>query len=365
MYYFTVPMPVEKEHFDKLLSINSQIEKSKITGVYFALPINCADATGFEQLRAGYRIPTKFDYWREYIEYSLEKGFDFVYLLNSPKGFMAESMILDKQLERLHKLLENLRKSGCNKVRVSNAQLLAYILKNYPDFKIYTSTSFEHTQMKQYDTFLQMFPEISGMVPSYAVNKNFTLLKNLKQLYKGIEIELMVNEGCLPGCPIRTLHNITQPYILTDVYKNRSVDLRGEFYLSKCGAHFEKHLLEEVCRSNLIYPWEIEEYSKIGINNFKLVGRNSSAFLKGNYFDRYLMYLKGVDDYKNIENEEYKILNHYVSCSDLLNVKIKDIRPYLPNIKHFIKKGHLCSSVCGFQCRYCFKCAEKIAKNLH
>lgn len=364
MYHFTVPMPVEKEHFEKLLSINSQVEKSKITGVYFSLPINCSDATGFEQLRTGYRIPTKFDYWREYIEYSIEKGFDFVYLLNSPKGFMSESLILDKQLERLHKLLENLRKTGCNKVRVSNAQLLSYILKNYPDFKIYTSTSFEHTQMKQYDTFLRMFPEISGMVPSYVVNRNFTLLKNLKQLYKGIEIELMVNEGCLPGCPIRVQHNLTIPFALTNVLKSRSSNLSVSFFSSKCQLYSSKHLLEEVCRSNLIYPWEIEEYSKIGINNFKLVGRNSYEFYVGSYLDIYLMYLKGVDDYKNIENEEYKILNHYVSCSDLLNVKIKDIKPYLPNIKHFINQGHLCSSVCGFQCRYCYECAEKIEKIL-
>ena len=365
MYYFSVPMPFEKEHFDKLLSINPQIEKSQISSLYFSLPLNCPDASGFEQLRTIYRIPAKFDYWREYIEYSLEKGFDFIYLLNSPKGFFAESKILDKQLERLHKLLENLRKAGCNKVRVSNAQLLNYIMKNFPDFKIYTSTSFEHTQIKQYDTFLKMFPNISGIVPSYIINRNFTLLKNLRQLYKGIEIELMVNEGCLSGCPLRAQHNITQPYVMTEILRNRSIDLTGTFFFSKCNAYGEKYLLEEICKSNLIYPWEIEEYSKIGINNFKLVGRNSSTFINGSYFDKYLMYLKGIDDYKNIENEEYQILNHYILGADMLNIKIKDIKPYLPDIKHFIKQGHLCSSICGFQCRYCYECAEKIAENLN
>ena len=367
MYHFTVPMPFEKEHTDKLLLINEQIEKSKISGVYFSLPANCIDSSGFEQLRTFYSIPTDFNYWRKHIEYSLEKGFDFVYLLNSPKGFFSESKILDKQFERLHKLLENLRKAGCNKVRVSNVQLLNYIAKNYPDFKIYTSTSFEYTQIKQYDTFLKMFSQIAGMVPSYIVNRNFTLLKNLKQLYNGIEIELMVNEGCLSGCPLRYQHNISLPYLHTEVYKERNSDLTAEFFHLKCKDYNLKYFIEEICKSNLIYPWEIEEYSKIGINNFKLVGRNCPEFSNGNYLNNYLIYLKGVDDYKNIENEDYKVLNHYIVATTKLNVKIKDIKSYLPDIKHFINQGHLCSSVCGFQCRYCYECAEKIAEkfNLH
>ena len=47
------------------------------------------------------------------------------------------------------------------------------------------------------------------------------------------------------------------------------------------------------------------------------------------------------------------------------NYKVKDIRPYLPEIKHFIKNGHLCSSICATECFYCYKCAQKIKKHLN
>ena len=30
--------------------------------------------------------------------------------------------------------------------------------------------------------------------------------------------------------------------------------------------------------------------------------------------------------------------------------------------EHFKKYGHLCASRCGVECRYCYKCAEKIQK---
>ena len=85
MYIFSAPMPFEKEHIDKLVDINNEISKSKITSLYFALPSNCTDTTGFEQLRTMYKIKTDFNYWEKLITYSLEKDFDFVYLLNSPK----------------------------------------------------------------------------------------------------------------------------------------------------------------------------------------------------------------------------------------------------------------------------------------
>ena len=39
MNEISVPMPFEERFIDELVSINNQIEKSKITNVYFALPL--------------------------------------------------------------------------------------------------------------------------------------------------------------------------------------------------------------------------------------------------------------------------------------------------------------------------------------
>ena len=214
MYIFSAPMPFEKEHIDKLVDINNEISKSKITSLYFALPSNCTDTTGFEQLRTMYKIKTDFNYWEKLITYSLEKDFDFVYLLNSPKEITDIEKILEVQLIKLDSLICKLKKLGCNKVRVSNTQLMNYLIINYPELEIYTSTSFEHTKLRQYKLFLEMFPQVKEVVPSFEVNKNFVLLKNLKEQFPNVNVELMVNEGCLSGCPIRTHHNLSLPILL-------------------------------------------------------------------------------------------------------------------------------------------------------
>ena len=72
MYEFSLPMPFFKEHIDKLISINKEIEKSKITSLYFSLPNNSIDHTGFEQGRFNWDVETDFDYWKPLIEYSLK-----------------------------------------------------------------------------------------------------------------------------------------------------------------------------------------------------------------------------------------------------------------------------------------------------
>ena len=116
--------------------------------------------------------------------------------------------------------------------------------------------------------------------------------------------------------------------------------------------------------SNIIYPWEINEYSKIGINNFKLVGRNMPEFRTGKYIDYYEKYLNGVDNIKNIENLPIRYFNNYIYNNQNIIYTVKEIKPYLPNIEHFKKYGHLCASQCGSECNYCKKCADKMQNAL-
>ncbi len=359
MFEFSVPMPYTKELIDEIETINHVVEKSKITSMYFALHANSPDNPGFGQSRTSHPI-TDTGYWMDLIKYTFEKGLNFVYLLNSPKSFLSESKLLDVQLEKLDKLLKNLKDAGCNKLRVSNTQLMGYLIKNYPEFKLYASTSFEYCQLKQYIIFLEMFPEVVEIVPAFDCNKNFELLKNLKKINPNLEIELMVNEGCIRSCPLRMHHNFSIPMIFTQAYYCRDEICNPTFFLSVCNK-YSNDCYRSICNPNLIYPWEIEKYSELGFNKFKLVGRNNDIFTKTGNKKAYEIYLKGVDDYKQIENEEYGNLNYY---KNKVTTKIKDIRPYLTDINYFIKNGHLCSSICGVECNYCDKCADELKKHV-
>ena len=141
MYFFSAPMPYTKEDIQKLLDINSQVEKSKITSLYMCLPYTCNLFTGFEQARNDAAEYSDWEYWQKLIEYTLSKNCDFIYLLNSPNPF---NMGNEEKLNKLDKLLIELNKLGIKKLRIASPQLITYVSKYYKNFTIYASTSLEY-----------------------------------------------------------------------------------------------------------------------------------------------------------------------------------------------------------------------------
>ena len=360
MYKFSAPMGYTKEQIDKLLDINNQAQKSKITSLYACVPRGCEVFTGFEQSRNFSFDNVSWDYWKDLIEYTLAKGCDFVYLLNSPRPLDLENPDFPKQLEKLELLLTELKKIGVNKLRVAAGQLMSYIGKHYSDFEILASTSMEYKTICEYQNFIAFHSEVKQIVPSHDVNKNFKLLKHLRTRYPDMELELMVNEGCLQGCPNRMFHESAS----IDKHKmiNNDVCLSGGYATSYCNLIVQRYPIQSMVMGNLIFPWEIEEYSKIGINNFKLVGRDGYEHFHS-YINGFTMYLKGIDNIKDIENYSLTAFTHHLQKNFVLQqLTVKDYIKYLPKIEHFKKYGHLCASRCAIECDYWYRCAEKIQK---
>lgn len=356
-YQFSVPMPDKIEQIKQIKEINDKVEKSVISNLYFALPISCPDNTGFEQLRTNNKTITTIDDYIPIIEETKQKGFEFTYLLNSPKPLLYESRFLEQQFEKLDILIQKLQKLECRKFRVGNIHLIDYLTKNYPQLEIFTSTSFEYQTIKQYINLLSFYPNIKEIVPAVDLNKNFKLLKNIKKEFPNLRIELMVNEGCIYSCPFRYQHFTSLPYRTENkAYNNK---LKSDYFVQKCNDFSKQNALIHLCNHNIIYPWEIEEYGKIGIYNFKIAGRDLNEVSRTKHIEYYLSYLLGIDNLKNIENEPIRIFNHYIVTTKI-NYKVKEIKDYLPNIEYFKAHGHLCSSECGVECNYCCECATKI-----
>ena len=360
MYQFSAPMPYTKDDIQKLLDINNQVEKSRITSLYACVPRGCEVFTGFEQSRNFAFDNLSWDYWKRLINQTFDCNCEFIYLLNSPRPLEIENPYFSGSLETLELLLTELKKIGVKKLRVASAQLMSYIAKHHNDFDILASTSLEYKTIWEYQNFIHFHPEVKQIVPSHDVNKNFLLLKNLRKKYPKTEIELMVNEGCLGGCPNRMLHEYAN--IDKQITVNNDIYLSERYSLCFCRPVTYKFPYHSLLIGNIIFPWDIKEYSKIGINNFKLVGRDGY-----NNFEYYLngfkVYLKGIDDIKSVENCNFAEFIHHLNDNSILKqLKIKDYKKYLPDINYFKKFGHFCNSICSVQCRYCYKCAEKMKK---
>ncbi len=360
MYQFSVPMPFDQNLINELLDINNQVQKSRITSFYFSLPSTCELFTIFEQYRNDFTEHSDFGYWKDLMKYSVDKGIDFIYNLNNPKNLPIETDYFDKELDKLDILLNELKSIGVNKLRISNHKLLSYLARRYKYFTLYASTSFEYKLIKEYQHFIQIHPEVKEIVPSHDVNKNFKLLANLRKTNPYVDIEIMVNEGCIGGCAMRYDHSCE---IMGKPIEARHERLSNGFYSHNCGKTIQKDPLLYLCKSQIVYPWEIEEYGKIGITKFKLAGREDFKRDMSKSVNSYLLYLKGVDNPRDIENESINSIIHHIGGDKFFDrFKIKDIKPLLPNIKHYVKSGHLCTSNCGVDCTYCNKCAERISK---
>ena len=361
IYQFSAPMPYTVEDIDKLLDINNQVEKSAITSLYGCLPSNCELFTGFEQSRNYMFKYKKWDYWKKLIEYVLYKNCDFIYLLNSPRPLDINNHDFLNNIEKLEILLCELQKIGIKKLRICSAQLQTYISKYYKNFEILASTATEYKTIAEYQNFIAFHPEVKQIVPSHDVNKNFKLLSTLRKKYTDVDLEIIVNEGCLQGCPNRMLHesiNIEK----RKVFKN-DLCLSNGYATFFCKQVTAKYPIPSLIFGTHIFPWELKEYSKIGINKFKLVGRDTYQLSSRKQIIKFGTYLKGVDNINNIENcTPSDLTHHFDKITILRQLKIKDYKKYFPDINYFKKYGHLCASRCGVECRYCYKCAEKIEK---
>ena len=127
------------------------------------------------------------------------------------------------------------------------------------------------------------------MTVDTSINKNLKLLQHITDRL-GVEIKLMVNEGCLDKCPFRSFH---MNYIS---HKSRETASEGTAFSFACG-DITKNDPGQIFKSNWVRPEDLHRYEKV-TGFFKIVGRDmlpskvlrcTQAYLEesydGNLFD--------------------------------------------------------------------------------
>ena len=348
---FSVPMPFSFGHISRIAQINEEVTRSRIQYMYNTLTRNAIDTCGFEQTRVVDARINCIEDMLPFIEHVHKLGMDFIFLLNSPRVMAEEEFLVNEK--KLRRILETLMREGVYDIRVCSPLLIDFIAHEYPQISIRCSTSQEYFSIKQYRSLTFLYPQIVEVVPSWEQNRNFRFLSSLCQ-NENFTIELMVNEGCLSGCPFRIYHSMFEPGQMNCHYSRFT-----SFFKSGCEKNFYHDMWKSICMSNIIYPWQITAYNEIGIHNFKLVGRNTSAFRNGKYINIYHAYLLGVEDIHFIEDAPISIFSNYLMNHPLLEgITVSDVRYMLPDIEFFRKGEIVCTSDCGATCHYCETLAE-------
>lgn len=221
------------------------------------------------------------------------------------------------------------------------------IIDNQTNFKFnfHVSTSCEYHNICQYTNLINSYPNIKSINISIDDNRNFELLQNLRKKYPNIDLEIILNESCVYGCPSRISHPSTF------------------FKYFDCISYCDKiGKIDYFFKSNMIYPWQVEYFSAIGINNFKFVffDRGSNSYSQS--IKPYLMCVENGTDELFAKDFFYSVMSMRGDEKLKENVKLSDIKPYFPEMKYFVKNGNMCSSICGIECNYCNECAKKVKK---
>lgn len=183
-------------------------------------------------------------------------------------SLLEEKHVTDTYCNLIMKMADN----GMNQVLVNREVLEEYIRREYPDFKLISSTT---KRMLDLETLQEEIKKDYFLVVlDYDLNHNEEVLSALQP--HADKIEILVNEICYPGCTMRQEH-----------YRNQSeAQLAYDPNLPfKCPNNSTPRAFSE-CKKRpaFLSNEEIENYIERGYVNFKIVGRGLPIeFVKDSY----------------------------------------------------------------------------------
>jgi collagenase-like PrtC family protease len=221
-------------------------------------------AGGDVGLRAGHWLPQpRQDEVSSYVAKAREKGLAFYYCLNvaclGNREFSAQGQ------RWLVEHLGALADAGVRGVVLSNPYLIAFVRRRFPGFSVAVSTAAAIDSIDK-----ALFYEQQGADVLYLpefVNRDFTLLRKIRGRVRA-KLVLLANVGCLLHCPIRQYHiNLVS-------HSNESMELGTyvDYPLMWCSREKARDA-GQMLKAPWIRPEDLAYYESLGIDEFKLAGR--------------------------------------------------------------------------------------------
>lgn len=265
------------------------------------------------------------------------QGWDANLLVNSTCGGLG--WYRKEQFSRTLRYIKSLHeKHGLDSVTVANPIYLQKIKEEIPKIKTVASVlcCIDTVQKASfYDNF-----GVDVIIPDRDINRDLEKLKLIREAVDA-EIRLMVNEGCLYGCPYRQFHfNLIS-------HNSKEDENQRDCFFSDC-QHIARKDPSQILKSCWIRPEDLRKYRKI-TNHFKVTGRTRSTEWILNTTHAYFC-----------ENYGGNLLELMDSSLDAFR---QTYHAYLDNksLDGFFEKVAYCKKNCG-KCRYCDGAARSIVK---
>ena len=210
-----------------------------------------------------------------------------------PLRFTFTNPALEKKHlgDKMCNMVMALANNGLNEVIVNSPLLEDYIRKNYPKYKLTSSTC------KRLDDGERLAAELEKdyhiVVVDYDLNNRFDILEKLPNKEK---CEFLVNSNCRPKCPDRAQHyyNVGLQQIGYSNHVRKYPDQPYDLIVFGDGKNqncpfFTRDIFDIRTLSTNIRPDDIwEKYLPMGFDQFKIEGRTAGLF---NLIETYIYYM--------------------------------------------------------------------------
>lgn len=203
------------------------------------------------------------------VRYVKENGFKFNYLINSS---VFPEINSDEDLDKAIEYLNWIKRLGPDIVTVGNEEVLDFVMKYFPEFKINLSIVLAIKSLERAEVFYKKYSNVERVTFHQTINRDVVMLKKHIKLAHSydIEVELLVNEICLHDCPRMKDH---YDYLGKISQSDNSSNLK--FFGFCCGVRRKNPL--EFLNACWIRPEDVQVYEDMGVDILKIAGRGESV----------------------------------------------------------------------------------------
>ncbi|HYB78854.1 MAG TPA: peptidase U32 family protein [Thermoplasmata archaeon] len=222
------------------------------------------------QLTGGGRPPqilpsVTHDRFRAHLELVHRRSRKFYATLNSNDLGLREYS--PGYVERFLGEVSDLVEMGVDGLIIAIPALIEAVRTEWPDIPITVSTFARVRTVTQAEYFLGLG---ARTVILEEANRDFRLIRGLVRL--GAEVEILVNQSCLPSCPYRGHHLNTSSLASQPGAPSPSF----EYPILECGLEYVRDPAKLIS-GIFVRPEDLDVYEEAGVHRFKVSGRNRTT----------------------------------------------------------------------------------------
>lgn len=334
MKYFNMPADFKNETIDQYDRLNNTYQHSKVAEIYGQVSVKNIYGSG----RPSDMIPkVEMDTLEKHVRYARQKNINFSYTLNAT--CLGNKEFTEEGMSEMGKFLDRLYEIGVESLTIAIPPVIEFVKLSKYKFSVKASTLCDIMNANKAIGYKNL--GVDRIVVHESINRDFSTLKMIREAF-GSKVEVIANVICHKNCIFRPFHQ-----------NQGSHDLDPECTSTRYYAHrcMMKRMegIDNYLKLNWLRPEDLQYYTSIGINYFKIQGRHTVE--TGNPVKTAEYYMK--------ESYDGNLLDLLDNFSDTTVFKIfidnKKLDGY---IKPFFETPNFCKNDCS-NCGYCMKYGSK------